>query len=62
MATNKLCLALISAGHASTITDANVIISQMSNAVHFENEDPENLLHEYGLEQDYVFDVLFFES
>lgn len=59
--TCALALALISRGHASTITDANIIITQMSNAVHFKNEDPENILYEYGLESDYVFDILFFE-
>lgn len=56
---SQLALALISSGHASDLDKANKIIGQMSNAVHFEGEDPENLLYEYGLEPDYILDILF---
>jgi hypothetical protein len=60
-APSQLALALISSGHAKDLNEANKIIGQMSNSVHFEGSDPEELLLEYGLEADYVFDVLYID-
>ncbi len=55
---SDLAKALVSAGHAKDYNEAETIISQMRNAVAFEGEDPEDVLMEYNLEPDYVFDIL----
>jgi hypothetical protein len=49
--------ALVSQGY--TGEEATMIISSMRNAV-LEGEDPEEILYEFGLEPDYVFDLLVF--
>jgi hypothetical protein len=49
--------ALISNGSAETIEEARQIIAKMRNAL-LRGEDPEELLGFYGLEPDYVFDIL----
>lgn len=48
--------ALINQGNP--IEEVDDIISSMRDDV-FEGADPEDVLDEYGLEPDYVFDLLF---
>ncbi len=49
--------ALVNNESAETIEEARQIIAEMRDAV-LEGEDPEELLWDYGLEPDYVFDIL----
>lgn len=49
--------ALVSQGH--TPKEAEEIMREMVNNV-FDGEDPEDILYSYGLEPDYVFDILSF--
>jgi polyhydroxyalkanoate synthesis regulator phasin len=38
--------------------EAKEIIEEMRKRVHEDNEDPEEVLHEEGLEPDYIHDIL----
>lgn len=50
--------ALFSSGHARDFAEAKHIQDKMRSAVTFEGEDHEDVLSEYGLEPDYIFDIL----
>jgi len=52
-----LIKALINNESAESIEEAREIIAEMRERV-ADGEDPEDVLHEYGLEPDYVFDIL----
>lgn len=54
----ELLNALIESGNADNEKEALEIISEMRERM-FEGENPEELLYEWGLEPDYVFDLLF---
>lgn len=45
-------------GQDLSVQEANEIIQEMKTRVHEEQEDPEEVLHEYGLEPDYVLDLI----
>jgi len=49
--------ALVNNESAETRGEAREIIAEMRERVS-DGEDPEDVLHEYGLEPDYVFDIL----
>ncbi len=55
---NALIRALISSGSADTIEEANYIFDEMQTDVYYHMIDPEDVLFDYGLEPDYVFDLL----
>lgn len=38
--------------------EAKEIIEEMRKRVHEDNEDPEEVLHEEGLEPDYILDLI----
>lgn len=38
--------------------EAKEIIEEMCKRVHEDNEDPEEVLHEEGLEPDYILDLI----
>ena len=50
--------ALINNGQADGIREASSILEQMKERVQDEGEDPEEVLHEYGLEPDYIFELI----
>ena len=52
-----LIKALINNESAGTIIEAREIIAEMRERV-ADGEDPEDVLYEYRLEPDYVFDIL----
>jgi len=52
-----LIKALINNESAESIEEAREIIAEMRERV-ADGEDPEDVLYEYGLEPDYVFDIL----
>ena len=54
-----LAKALINSEQAENEQDAERIISSMREDV-LNGEDPEEVLHGYGLEPDYVFDLITF--
>jgi hypothetical protein len=54
----ELARALVSSGNAENLTDAASIIDEMKSRVLY-GEDPEEILYEYGLEPDYIMDILF---
>lgn len=54
---NLLAQALLNSGSAETETEALEMIKEMHSRV-IEGEDPEEVLYDYGLEPDYVFDLL----
>ena len=45
-------------GHDMSRDEAKEIIQEMKLRVHDEHEDPEEVLYEYGLEPDYVLDLI----
>ena len=45
-------------GHELSRDEAKEIILEMRKRVHEDNEDPEEVLFEEGLEPDYVLDIL----
>ena len=49
--------ALLNNESAETLEEARQIIEEMRDAI-MEGEDPEEILGDYGLEPDYVFDIL----
>lgn len=53
----NLINALVNSEQAENREDAEEIIKEMKNRV-LDGEDPEEILYEYGLEPDYVFDIL----
>jgi hypothetical protein len=53
-----LIQALIRSEQAETAEEAQKIVSEMRQRVINNNEDPEEILYEYGLEPDYVFDLI----
>lgn len=55
-----LIQALINSGEAENVVEAKKIIAEMRERMLDEEdpEDPEELLREYGLEPDYVMDLL----
>ena len=53
----ELQSALISSGQAEDLNEALNIIECMKAAI-ADGEDPEDVLFEYGLEPDYVFDLI----
>lgn len=57
MKTSSLLNALINKGYNRE--EAEQIISDMREAI-LSGEDPEELLHDEGLEPDYIFDLLTF--
>lgn len=57
----NLIQALIDSGNCETKTEAMLIIAEMHNEV-LDGNDPEEILSEYGLEPDYVQDLLDFGS
>lgn len=54
--------ALINNGSAANAKEAQQIISELRQRIFYDDEieDPEELLYEYGLEPDYVMDLLIF--
>lgn len=50
---------LIRSGQAGNQKEAQEIFNEMQERIH-EGEDPEEVLEEYGLEPDYVFDIIDF--
>lgn len=54
----ELIKALINSEQAENVSEALEIINEMKNRV-IEGEDPEEILFEFGLEPDYVFDILY---
>ena len=44
--------------HEMSELEANAEIKRMQSMVMWGNEDPEDLLYEWGLEPDYVMDLL----
>lgn len=55
---SDLVKALINSGQAENSEEAQSIVNEMRNRV-LDNEDPEDILLEYGLEPDYVLDILY---
>lgn len=53
-----LTAALLFSGNADDLAEAADEIQAMRNRV-FSGEDPEEILYEYGLEPDYVWDLLW---
>jgi hypothetical protein len=53
----ELAEALVRNESAENLKEAFQIIAEMRDAV-LDGEDPEELLADYGLEPDYVFDIL----
>lgn len=51
--------ALVSNESASDTEEAKQIVNEMRNRV-IDGEDPEDVLMDYGLEPDYVFEILEF--
>jgi hypothetical protein len=51
--------ALINNGSAADLDEARRLISEMRSRVVDDLEDPEEVLLDYGLEPDYVMDLLF---
>jgi hypothetical protein len=47
------------AAHNYSVKTAENEIKEMRNRVLEDLEDPEEILNEYGLEPDYIFDLLF---
>lgn len=45
-----------------SFADALVEVELMHERVVKDNENPEEILYEYGLEPDYVLDLLFFDA
>lgn len=45
-------------GHDVSKDEANEIIEEMKVRVHDDHEDPEEVLYDYGLEPDYIHDLL----
>lgn len=45
-------------GQGYSASEAEEEIKDMRDRVWNENEDPEEVLYEYGLEPDYVFDLI----
>lgn len=54
-----LIKALIVTEQAENVEEAMALIKEMRDRVIENNEDPEEILYEYGLEPDYVMDLLF---
>jgi len=54
---SKLLTALVSKGY--TKEEAEEVISEMREAI-LSGEDPEELLHDEGLEPDYIMDLIDF--
>jgi hypothetical protein len=54
----ELRQALINSGNADDVTEANEIIKEMRERM-LDGENPEELLYEYGLEPDYIMDLLW---
>lgn len=54
----ELIKALINSEQAENVSEALEIINEMKNRV-IEGEDPEEILFEFGLEPDYIFDILY---
>ena len=52
-----LVQALINNESAETIQEAHQIVNEMRNRV-LDGEDPDDVLGDYGLEPDYVFDII----
>lgn len=50
--------ALINSRNAADEKEAALIVGEMSNRVYDDGEDPEEVLADYGLEPDYVMDLL----
>jgi pentatricopeptide repeat protein len=50
--------ALIRSEQAENVEDAMDLVKEMRNRVIEHNEDPEDVLYEYGLEPDYVMDLI----
>jgi ArsR family metal-binding transcriptional regulator len=50
--------ALISSEQAEDLKEAREIVKEMKERVN-DGEDPEEILHEHGLEPDYIFDLLY---
>ena len=42
-----------------TVEEADILIKEMADSVHYGMEDPEEVLHNEGFEPDYVFDLLY---
>ncbi len=55
---SDLCKALINSDQASDQSEADGIVSEMRERM-LNGEDPEEILLEYGLEPDYVFDIMY---
>lgn len=54
----ELARALVSSENAANLTEAARMIDEMKTRV-IDGEDPEEILLEYGLEPDYIMDILF---
>jgi pentatricopeptide repeat protein len=50
--------ALIRSEQAENVEEAMDLVKEMRNRVIEHNEDPEEVLYEYGLEPDYVMDLI----
>lgn len=53
----ELLNALISSGSAENIKEAKEIYREMQSRI-YDGEDPEEVLMDYGLEPDYIFDLV----
>ena len=42
-----------------SLEDADKLIKEMASRVHFDGENPEEVLNEEGFEPDYVFNLLY---
>lgn len=58
MKISDLHIALVNNRSALNYEDADTIIETMHDDMIENNRDPDELLYEYGLEADYVFDVI----
>ncbi len=56
---SELVLALVSSGNCGNIEEAEALVDEMFERIHSDNEDPEEILAEYNLEPDYVFDIIY---
>lgn len=45
-------------GHDLSSAEARELIEEMRKRVHDDNEDPEEVLYEEGLEPDYIYDLI----
>jgi hypothetical protein len=45
-------------GHDLSRDEAKELIVEMKKRVHDDNEDPEEVLYEEGLEPDYIYDLI----